>query len=92
MGRGGSETTIEMNGEDNKSIVQQSAGLHFLEVNDSGDCKGKWSWAEYAVVLLVFVFILKCSHLFHYFFCNQSNCQEKGCTCWNGDEGFGQTT
>ena len=39
---GDSEATIEMNGEDNKSVVQQSAGLHFLEVNNSGDCQGKW--------------------------------------------------
>ena len=57
---------IEMNGDKNQSIVQQSAGLHLIEVNNSGDCKGSWSYAEYAVVLLVFVLILKCSHLCHY--------------------------
>ena len=64
--RGGAEAKIEMNGDKNKSIVQQSAGLHLIEVNNSGDCKGSWSYAEYAVVLLVFVLILKCSHLCHY--------------------------
>ena len=58
-----------MNGDKNKSRVQQSVGVHLLEVNnsgDSGDCKGRWSYAEYAVVLLVFVIILKCSHLCHH--------------------------
>jgi hypothetical protein len=65
---GDSEATIEMDGDNNKSVMQQSAGLHFLEVNNSADCQGKWSWAEYTVVILVFVFILKCSHLIHYCF------------------------
>ena len=63
---GGAEAKIVMNGDKNKSSVQQSVGLHLLEVNNSGDCKGSWSYAEYAVVLLVFVLILKCSHLCHY--------------------------
>ena len=36
----GSTAKIEMNGDQNKSIVQQSAGLHLIEVNNSGDCKG----------------------------------------------------
>ena len=34
---GDAEATIEMQGDDNKSVVQQSAGLHFLEVNNSGE-------------------------------------------------------
>ena len=63
---GGAQAKIEMNGDKNQSIVQQSSGLHLIEVNNSGDCKGSWSYAEYAVVLLVFVLILKCSHLCHY--------------------------
>ena len=57
--RGGAEAKIEMKGDKNKSIVQQSAGLHLIEVNNSGDRKGNWTYAEYSVVLLVFVFILK---------------------------------
>ena len=65
---GGIEANIEMNGEKNKSVIQQSAGLHLIEVNNSGDCKGNWSYAEYAVVLLVFVLFLKCTHLCHYCF------------------------
>ena len=57
-----------MQGDDNKSVVQQSAGFHVLEVNNSGrECQG-WSWAEYSVVIMGFLFILKCSHLLHYCF------------------------
>ena len=74
---GGAEAKIEMNGDKNKSIVQQSAGLHLIEVNNSGDCKGNWSYAEYSVVLLVFVFILKCSHLCHYCFVTKKLVKQK---------------
>ena len=63
---GGAEANIEINGDKTKSIVQQSAGLHLIEVNNSGESKGNWTYAEYSVVLLVFVFILKWSHLGHY--------------------------
>ena len=66
---GGEESNVVMNGDKNKSRVQQSVGVHLLEVNnsgDTGDCKGSRSYAEYAVVLLVFVIILKCSHLCHH--------------------------
>ena len=65
---GGIDANIEMNGEKNKSVIQQSAGIHLIEVNNSGDCKGNWSYAEYAVVVLVFVLFLKCTHLCHYCF------------------------
>ena len=74
---GGAEAKIEMNGDKNKSIVQQSAGLNLIEVNNSGDCKGSWSYAEYSVVLLVFVFILKCSHLCHYCFVTKKLVKKK---------------
>ena len=49
-------------------MVQQSSGFHVIEVNDSGvsgKCMG-WSWSEYALRILRFVFILKVSHLLHY--------------------------
>ena len=77
---GDAEATIEMQGDDNKSVVQQSAGLHFLEVNNSGDCQGKWSWAEYTVVIMGFLishFILKCSHLLHYCFVTKAIFRKK---------------
>ena len=65
---GGSEADVVMQGEDNKSIVQQSSGFHVLELNnsgESGDCQG-WTWTEYALGILGFVFILKVTHLLHY--------------------------
>jgi hypothetical protein len=74
---GDSEATIEMQGDDNKSVVQQSAGLHFHEVNNSGDCQGKWSWAEYTVVIMGFLFILKCSHFLHYCFVTKAIVRKK---------------
>ena len=73
----GSEAKIEMNGDQNESIVNQSSGLHLIEVNNSGGCKGNWTSAEYSVVVLVFVFILKCSHLCHYCFVTKSLVKKK---------------
>ena len=73
----GSEAKIEMNGDQNESIVQQSSGLHLIEVNSAGGCKGNWTWAEYSVVVLVFVFILKCTHLCHYCFVTKSLVKKK---------------
>ena len=64
-GVGGGDADVVMQGDDNKSVVQQSSGFHVLELNESGDCQG-WSWTEYALVILGFVFILKISHLLHY--------------------------
>ena len=65
---GGSEADVVMQGEDNNSVIQQSSGFHVLELNNSGvsgDCKG-WTWTEYALGILGFVFILKITHLLHY--------------------------
>ena len=65
---GGSEADVVMQGEENNSIIQQSSGFHVLELNnsgDSGDCNG-WTWTEYALGILGFVFILKVTHLLHY--------------------------
>ena len=65
---GGSEADVVMQGEENNSIIQQSSGFHVLELNnsgESGDCNG-WTWTEYALGILGFVFILKVTHLLHY--------------------------
>ena len=65
---GGSEADVVMQGEENNSGIQQSSGFHVLELNnsgDSGDCNG-WTWTEYALGILGFVFILKVTHLLHY--------------------------
>ena len=58
---GSSEADVVMQGEDNNSVIQQSSGFHVL----SGDCQG-WTWTEYTLVVLGFIFILKISHLLHY--------------------------
>ena len=57
--------------------MQQSAGFHVLEVNNSGECQGKWSWAEYSVVIIGFLFILKWSHLLHYCFVTKAIVRKK---------------
>jgi len=62
---GGGDADVVMQGEDNKSVVQQSSGFHVLELSESGECQG-WTWTEYALIILGFIFILKISHLLHY--------------------------
>ena len=68
FGLGGAKSSVVMQGDNNKSKVSQSVGLHLIEVNNSGDSGGcnNWTYAEYSVVLLIFVMILKCSHLGHH--------------------------
>ena len=66
-----------MNGDQDESFVQQSWGLQLLEVNGSTGCEGNWTFAEYSVVVLVFVFILKCTHLCHYCFVTKSLVKKK---------------
>ena len=67
FGLGQAKSSVVMQGDNNKSKVSQSVGLHILEVH-TGDTEGcnNWTYAEYSVVLLVFVMIVKCSHLGHH--------------------------
>ena len=78
---GGSEAKVELSGDQDEALIQQSLGVHLLEVNgaDLGSigCKGSWSWAEYICVLLVFILILKCSHIAHYCFLTKSLVKKK---------------
>ena len=78
---GGSEAKVELSGDQDEALIQQSSGVHLLEVNgaDLGSigCKGSWSWAEYICVLLVFILILKCSHIAHYCFLTKSLVKKK---------------
>ena len=78
---GGSEAKVELNGDQDEALIQQSSGVHLLEVNgaDLGSigCKGSWSWSEYICVLLVFILILKCSHIAHYCFLTKSLVKKK---------------
>ena len=78
---GGSEAKVELNGDQDEALIQQSSGVHLLEVNgaDLGSigCKGSWTWAEYICVVLGFIFILKCSHIAHYCFLTKSLVKKK---------------
>ena len=73
---GSSKADVEMQGENNKSVIQQSSGFHVLELNKSGDCQG-WTWTEYALVILGFIFIFKASHLLHYCFITKAIVKRK---------------
>ena len=70
--RGASEAKVDLSGDNDEALIQQSSGLHLLEVNgaDLGSMGGKsnWSWVEYLCILLVFIFFLNCTHIAHYCF------------------------
>ena len=68
FGMGQANASVSMQGDHNQSKVSQSVGLHILEVNNSGDHVGcnSWTLAEYSVILVTFIIILKCSHLVHH--------------------------
>ena len=67
----GAQANVEMSGDQDEAVIQQSSGVHLIEVNGinlgAKQCNG-WSWVEYLCVRLVFVFVLKCTHLVHYCF------------------------
>ena len=51
---GESGAQVEMSGENESALVEQSSGIHLLEVNgaDLGSIGGKeWSWMEYLGVV-----------------------------------------
>ena len=66
LGSGG-EADVVLGGEDDHAVIQQSSGLHILELNNSGDddCQG-WSWSEYALVIVGFILVLKFTHILHF--------------------------
>ena len=68
FGSGQANASVSMQGDHNQSKVSQSAGLHILEINNQGDNVGcnSWTVAEYAVILLTFIILLKCSHIVHH--------------------------
>ena len=57
---GESDAKVEISGENGQALIEQSSGLHLLEVNgaDLGSIGGKekWSWMEYLCVVLGFIF------------------------------------
>ena len=66
---GNSGSSVEMSGENESALVEESSGIHLLEINESG--KGNtggsgWSWMEIAFVVLGFIFVLNFTHICHY--------------------------
>ena len=78
---GGSEAKVELSGSNDEALIQQSSGLHLLEVKgaDLGSMGGNsnWSWLEYLCILLVFIFFLNCTHIAHYCFFTKSLVKKK---------------
>ena len=66
---GESGASVEMSGENESALVEQSSGIHLLEVNGAnlGSIDGKgWSWMEILCVVLGFIFVLNFTHIAHY--------------------------
>ena len=78
---GGSDAKVELSGDNDEALIQQSSGLHLLEVNgaDIGSMGGNsnWSWMEYLCVLLGFIFFLNCTHIAHYCFFTKKMVKKK---------------
>ena len=60
--------TAQASASVSQSKLSQSAGIHVLEITNQGDDSGCSSWtvAEYALVVLSFIMLLKCTHVFHH--------------------------
>lgn len=66
---GKSGASVEMSGENESALVEESSGIHLLEVNgaDLGSIGGNgWSWMEVLCVVLGFIFVLNFTHIAHY--------------------------
>ena len=66
---GKSGAQVEMSEENGSALVEQSSGIHLLEVNgaDLGSIGGnKWSWMKILCVVLGFIFFLHLTHIAHY--------------------------
>ena len=66
---GDSGAKVEMSGNNESTLVEQSSGIHLLEVNGAnlGSNGGnKWSWMEILCIVLGFIFFLNLTHIAHY--------------------------
>ena len=66
---GNSGSSVEMSGENESALVEESSGIHLLEISVSG--KGNtggcdWNWMEVSFVVLGFIFVLNFTHICHY--------------------------
>ena len=79
---GGSEAKVELNGDQDEALIQQSSGVHLFEVNgaDLGSKGCNIKRLQYLCVVLVFIFILKCTHIAHYCFLKKKVGQGKSNT------------
>ena len=68
FGTAQASASVSQQGDHAQSKVSQSAGILVLEITNQGDNSecNSWTFAEYAVVCLTFIILLKCSHVFHH--------------------------
>ena len=73
FGTAQASASVDLQGDHAQSKLAQSAGIHVLEITNQGDSSGcnSWTVSEYAVVMLSFIVLLKCTHLLHYFYCTR---------------------
>ena len=68
---GNSGSSVEMSGENESALVEESSGIHLLEINGSGMSSNggsEWNWMEISSVVLGFIFVLNFTHICHYCF------------------------
>ena len=60
---------MEMTGDNESALVEESSGIHLLEINESGKCDTAgvgWSWMEVDFVVIGFKFVLVLTNICHY--------------------------
>ena len=68
---GNSGSSVEMSGENESALVEESSGIHLLEINGSGmSSKGgsECNWMDISCVVLGFIVVLNFTHICHYCF------------------------
>ena len=66
---GGTNASVQINGENDTSEIRESNGIHLLEVNGSGlesGSTGEWSYMEIGFIIMAIGFFVNVSHIFHY--------------------------
>jgi hypothetical protein len=69
LGSGG-DADVKLDGDDDHAVIQQSSGIHLLELNNSGDddCGGGMSWSVIALITVSLILVVKFTHIVHYCF------------------------
>ena len=65
---GSAGNSVEMTGNNESALVEESSGIHLLEINESGKCDtagAGWSWMEVAFVVIGLPFVLVLTHICH---------------------------